>query len=173
MEQRKPLSHITAGLLIAAALVLFSIVTNFLGLAANRGLSWVPYLILIAGLILFINLYGKARDHNVTFGNLFAYGFKTTAVFTVLFIVFLILFNLLFPEFKEKAMEIMRQQMEDQGKMSDEQIDQFIEMGRKFFWLGVIGGTLLGFIIIGAIGSLIGAAVTKKRPYNPLEQSPT
>ena len=40
----------------------------------------------------------------------------------------------------------------------------------KYFWVFAIGGTMLMFVIVGAIGSLIGAAVTKKRPINPFEQ---
>ncbi len=60
--------------------------------------------------------------------------------------------------------------MEKNEKFSDEQIEQGIEMVRKFFWVAVIGTSMLGLIIVGCIGSLLGAAITKKRPHNPLEQ---
>jgi hypothetical protein len=36
--------------------------------------------------------------------------------------------------------------------------------------VGVVGGSTIFFIIIGAIGSLLGAAITKKRPNNPFDQ---
>jgi hypothetical protein len=29
---------------------------------------------------------------------------------------------------------------------------------------------VLGFVVVGAIGSLIGAGITKKRPVNPIDQ---
>jgi len=106
----------------------------------------------------------------MTFGNLFAFGFKTSAVLTIIFILFLIIFNMLFPDLKEKGFEMMRGQLEEQGKISDSQIDDALEMGRKFFWPGLIGGTLLFFLIIGAIASLIGAGITKKKPVNPLDE---
>jgi hypothetical protein len=31
---------------------------------------------------------------------------------------------------------------------------------------------MLGFVITGAIGSLLGAAITKKQPQHPFEQQP-
>ena len=41
---------------------------------------------------------------------------------------------------------------------------------QKYFWPIAIGGVLLGFLITGAIGSLIGAAITPKSPKNPFDQ---
>ncbi|MFN2457684.1 MAG: DUF4199 domain-containing protein [Chitinophagaceae bacterium] len=171
MEQKQSINHKIAGLIIAGAVIVLSIAGTLIsGGAGNTTSGWLTYLIIIAGLIVFINLYGKSKDNFVTFGDLFSYGFKATAVYTVIFVVFLVLFNLLFPEFKEKALEAARVQMENQDRLSDEQIDQALEMTQKYFWVFAIGGTAIGFVIIGAIGSLIGAAVTKKRPVNPLDQ---
>ena len=170
MEERKPISHVTAGLIIAGLLVVYQIIINFMGLTQVRSLGILQFLIIIGGLIYFVNQYGKANNNAVTFGNLFAFGFKATAVFTVINIIFMIIFFLIFPEMKEEALESARKQMEDNPKLTDDQIDQALEMSRKFFWVGVIGSTMLFMIIIGAIGSLIGAAVTKKRPVNPFEQ---
>lgn len=170
MQENKPMTHITGGLIIAAALIVYSVILNVMGLGTNQTLGFVTYAILIIGLIVVINMYAKSKDNRVTFGELFAFGFKTTAVFTTIFIVFIVIFNLLFPELKEKGFEMARQQLEDQGKMSDDQIDQALAMGSKFFWVGVVGGTLLFFVILGALGSVIGAAVTKKKAVNPIDE---
>jgi hypothetical protein len=170
MEQTKPVSHVVAGLIIAAAVIVLSLVMNFSGNTANASGGWLTYCVIIGGLAYFVNRHGKETNYTSTFGNLFSFGFKATAVFTILFIVFLIIFNLLFPEFKEKAMEMARHNLEEQGKLTEDQIDQALQMTKKYFWIFAIGGTMLGFIIIGAIGSLIGAAITKKRPNNPFEQ---
>jgi Protein of unknown function (DUF4199) len=170
MEERKPITHVTAGLIIAALLVVFSLIINFMGLTQQRALGLLQYALIIGGLIYFITQYGKANNYTLSFGNLFAYGFKATAVFTIINIVFLILFFLVFPEMKEKSMEIAREQMENNPNVSEEQIEQGIDIARRFFWVGLIGGTMFFMILVGAVGSLIGAAVTKKRPHNPLEQ---
>jgi|SRR5690606_7758519 len=169
-EESKPISHITAGLLIAGALIVYSLILNFAGLGNDPSFGYITYAILIIGIIVVIGMHAKAHDNRMTFGNLFAFGFKTSAVITIIFILFLIVFNILFPDLKEKGFEMAREQLEEQGKMSDSQIDDALEMGRKFFWPGLIGGTLLFFLIIGAIGSLIGAAITKKKPVNPLDE---
>ncbi|MGN6165657.1 MAG: DUF4199 domain-containing protein [Flavisolibacter sp.] len=170
MEQKKPITHITAGLLIAGLIIIYAVITQLLGLTQQKGLGLLQYVIIIGGLIFFVNQYGKANNYTKSFGDLFAFGFKSTAVFTSIYIVFIIIFFLLFPDIKEKSLDMARQQMEESGKLNDADIDKAVEMTRKFFWVGVVGGSLLFFIIIGAIGSLIGAGVTKKRPNNPFDQ---
>ncbi|HUQ97032.1 MAG TPA: DUF4199 domain-containing protein [Chitinophagaceae bacterium] len=171
MEPRKPMSHIVAGLLIAAIVIVISMVMMlFSKSSANPGSGWLTYLIIICGLIFFVNQYGKANNYQTSFGDLFSYGFKATAVYTILFIGFLILFSLLFPDFKTNALEAARVEIENKKGLTEEQADQGLEMMNKYFWLLAIGGTMLMFIIIGAIGSLIGAAVTKRRPQNPFDQ---
>ncbi|HEU4471380.1 MAG TPA: DUF4199 domain-containing protein [Flavisolibacter sp.] len=168
MEQ-KPISHVTAGLIIGAVLVLLSILSSYAE-SAGRASQWLVYLVIFGGLIFFITRYGKSRNNNVTFGNLFAYGFKTTAVFILLMIGFIVLFNLIFPEFKEKGFEMARAEMEKNKSLKEEDIDRAMGWARDYFWVFAIGGTALLYTILGAIGSLIGAAVTKKQPRNPVDQ---
>jgi hypothetical protein len=62
--------------------------------------------------------------------------------------------------------------MEQQGKMTDDQIDQGLEMFEKNFILFSAGGALFMYLLLGAIASLIGAAITKKQPRSPFEQQP-
>lgn len=170
MDERKPITHVTAGLIIAALLVVYSIIVNFMGLTQQKALGALQYVLIIGGLVYFVTQWGKAHDYTLSFGNLFAYGFKATAVFTIINIVFLIIFFLVFPEMKEQTFEIARKQMEDNPKISEDQIEQGIDIARRFFWVGLVGGTMFFMIVIGAIGSLIGAAITKKRPHNPFDQ---
>jgi len=54
-----------------------------------------------------------------------------------------------------------------------EQIDQTMETVRKSFMIIVIFSVLFGSLIAGSIASLIGAAVAKKKPINPLDQLPS
>ena len=169
MEPKKPISHLVAGLIIAGLLIIFSCVVYFAGLQ-NSALNWLQYAIIIGGLIIFINLYGKAMNNQVSFGNLFSYGFKTTAFLALIIIAFFVIFFLAFPDMKEKVLEMGRQRMEKMGKYSQDEIDQSMQLARKMFWVSTVGVIMLGYAIIGAIGSLIGAAVTKKQPINPNNQ---
>ena len=170
MEEKKPISHLVAGLIIAAILVVYSILINYMDLSQNQTMGWISYIILLGGLILFVNLYGKAKNNQVTFGNLFSYGFKATAIITLIMVLFIVIFFMAFPEFKDKIVEAAREGMEKQGKMTDDQIDQGMAMFEQNFILFSAGGALFMYLILGAIGSLIGAAITKKQPRSPFEQ---
>ncbi len=171
MEAKKPLSHVAAGLMIAGIVIIISMVMMlFTKSTSNPGSGGFTYLVIIAGLVFFINLYAKAKNNFVTFGELFSYGFKATAVYTVIFIGFLLLFSVIFPDFKANAIETVRTEMEKQKNYNEDQAEKAIEVMEKYFWVFAIGGTMLAFVIVGAIGSLLGAAVTKKKPSNPFEQ---
>ena len=108
-------------------------------------------------------------NHNVTFGNVFAHGFKVSAVVTAFTIILTVLFILLMPEVKEKAAEIARQQMEESGKMSNSQIEESVATMNRLFYVIVIGFIILMYLIVGLIASLIGAAIAKKDPRAPFE----
>lgn len=165
----KKVSHITAGLVIAGLLIVYSMVLTFMDLSGNQALGLMSLLILLAGLIYFVMQYGKSVDHAATFGQLFSFGFKATAVATVIVIVFQVLFFLIFPEYRDKMEEISREQMYKQG-LGEAQVEQALGFTRRFFWPFLIAGTLVSNLFVGSIGSLIGAALTKKKPQSPFQQ---
>ena len=162
----------TKGLIISLILIVFSLVLYFTGQAQNKSLSWVQFVIIIGSLIVACNNFAKQKEGNVTFGNVFAHGFKTTATIIVIMVLYTVIsFKFLFPEMIDMVMNQAQADMEKKGNMSEEQISKGIEIGRKFFIPFAIGGIILMFAIIGAIGSLIGAGIAKKNPnYTPLEQ---
>jgi hypothetical protein len=147
------------------------LILNFTGKGQDKTLGWIAYLLFIAGLIMFINMYGNAKNNEVTFGGLFSYGFKTTAIATLIIVLCLVVIISVMPEFKQKILDAMRKGMEDQGKMDDDKIDQFVNSFSKNFMLIIVGGALFMYLITGIIASLIGAAITKKNPVNPFPQN--
>ena len=168
--EKKKLTALNAGLILALVLIAVSVIVyvTVADMKQQQNFGYLSYLLLIGGLIYVCITFAKQENKNVTFGNVFSFGFKTTAVATCIMVVFTILsLTILFPEAKGKAIEAAREQMEAQGKMSDSQIDQAMEMTDKFFLPFAIGGSLIGYLIIGAIGSLIGAAAAPKNP-NPV-----
>jgi Na+/H+ antiporter NhaC len=170
MQGKKPISHFIAGLIIAGLLIVVSLVTSMTAGSASRpGGGWITYLILIGGIVFFVYQYGKAKNNYTTFGDLFSYGFKTTAIITLVFVVFLIVLSFIYPELKEKSLEAAREQAESQKGVSDADMERSLEMVKKYFWVVVIGGMILFFAIFGVIGSLIGAAITKKEKAKPLQ----
>jgi len=171
MEPKKPISHFVAGLIIGAVLIIYSLALNFAGKGQDRTLGWIAYLLFVVGLIVFINLYGNAKNNEITFGGLFSYGFKATAIATLLIVICLVIVISIMPDFKQKILDAMRQGMEDQGKLNDDKIDQTVKMFSKNFILFVVGGALFMYLLFGVIASLIGAAITKKNPVSPFQQN--
>lgn len=156
----------TKGIVIGLILVVLALITYFMDIKVNGPLQWVGYAIFIGGIIWSVMSYGKQINHNSTFGNYFAHGFKVAALVTAIMLIYVIIFIVLFPEFKEKAIDEARKSMQSKNNLSEEQIKAGLEMTRKFFMVFLVGGTLLGYLFFGAVASLIGAAVTKKEPNN-------
>lgn len=169
MEQKKPISHIVAGLIIAGIMVVFILVVNMLGQSQNQALGWFTYLVVIGAIMFFVRQWGNAHGNRLSFGQLFSYGFKVTSILTLIVIIFMVIMFSAFPEFKDTFLETSRTAMEDQGQLSDENIDTAIQTMDKYFIPITAGGAMLTYIILGLIGSLIGAAITKKQPQNPFE----
>jgi hypothetical protein len=172
MEQ-KVASPVSKGVIITLLLIVFGLIIYFTNQMDNSAIQYIQYAILSVGIIWSCISYAKQLNGNVTFGNVFAHGFKTTAVIAALLAVYtFISVKFLFPDIVDKSMEIAKKKMESSGNnMSDEQIQQSLDMVRKFFIPFAIGAILVMFAIIGAISSLIGAAVAKKNPQSPFEQN--
>lgn len=162
--EKKITSHLQKGLIISLIMIALSIAFYLLGLQTAKWTQYLVFAIFIGGVIWSCYLFSKEMDGNITFGNVFGHGFKTTAVITCLMIVFVLLMAFIFPDMKEKALEQARIEMEKSPEITDEQIETGIEFIRKSYMAFAIGGTLLGYLFFGLIASLIGAGVAKKNP---------
>ena len=168
--ETKVTTPVVKGLIISLILIVFGLVLYFTDQYMNKTLSYIQYAIILGGIIWGCTTYSNQLNNNVTFGNLFAHGFKITAVFTVILVVYTILsLKVLFPEMADKILEQTTAELEKQN-MSEEQIDQAMSITKKFFVPFAIGGVLVGYMFIGAISSLLGAAIAKKNPQDPFVQ---
>jgi hypothetical protein len=169
MEQ-KVTSPIVKGLIITLVLAILDLIGGFAHLKTATWFKWLPTLFLVAAIIWACINYGSQLNGNTTFGNVFAHGFKTSAVVACILILYTLLsIYIIFPDTKDLALEEARKQMEEKGNIPEANIDQAIEMTRKFFLPFAIGGALLGTLIVGAIASLLGSAFTKKNPNAEFE----
>jgi len=164
-------SHIVKGAILGGISILFSIIIYVFNLYTTQWLSWLSYAILIGGIIYGNVLFANQSDNKVTFGNIFAHGFKTTAVVIVITVIYTLLaLYVLFPDMVDKIIEMSRVEMAKNPKLTDEMIEQGIAMTKKLFLPFAIAGAIFGTGFLGAIGSLIGAAVAKKNPVDPFKQ---
>jgi len=171
MEEKKVMSHQIKGLLISLIVIVLGLIGYFTKMSEKSGFNWISNIVLFVGIVWGCVYFANQKEGYVTFGNVFAHGFKMSVVIALILVVYtLISIYLIFPDMKEKALEMARQRMEERGKMSDSDIENAMNITKKFFTPFLIGGILLGTLIIGALASLLGAAMAKKKPGNPLEQ---
>jgi hypothetical protein len=167
--EKQVTSHIIKGVILSIVSIAFSVIVYVFNLYDMQSLTYVNYAIFLGGLIYGAILYSNENKNQVNFGNVFAHGFKTTAVVIVITVLYTVVaFKFLFPDMLEKVLEISRKQMMKNPKMNDEMIEQAISITKKYFLPFAIGGTIIGTGFLGLIGSLIGAAVCKKNT-NPFE----
>jgi hypothetical protein len=171
--ETKITTHIIKGLIIALILIVLNIVGHLLDIFLEPWFGWTAALIFLIGVIWSTNIYGTQMNNNVTFGNLFAHGFKVTAVILSITFVFTVLsVYVLFPDTIDKIIHFQTEKAIESGKMTSEQMEQALPMMKKFAPIGLLGGSIVIDAILGAIGALIGAAVTKKKPQDPFGNQP-
>ena len=172
MEENKIMSPQIKGLLISLIVIVFSIAGYFTGLSYTGWYPWVINLVLLMAIVVACVHFANQKQGYVTFGNVFLHGFKITAVVAIIVLVYTLLaFTVLFPDMKEKIFEMQQAQMEKRG-LDDDKLEQGMTMMKKYFMIFLVIGVIFGTLIWGAIASLIGAAVAKKKKFNPLDQIP-
>ena len=130
MEQTVTTST-TKGIVISLILIVIALATYFLNMNTSSWLQYLSYVVFIVGIIWSVNNYGKQIDHNSTFGNYFAHGFKIAAIVTAIMIVYIVIFVYLFPDIREKAIDTARKRMQSKGNMTQEQINQALGFTQK------------------------------------------
>lgn len=162
----KKQTHIMYGFITALAMMVFGLVLHVAKLGQNAALQWLPMVLMLIGLILNAQAYSKANDADVTFGQVFGSCFKATAIIALVMAVWSLISVMIFPEIREQALEKAMADMEKRN-MSEEQIDMSINITKKYFNVFAAGGALFGCLFMGAIASLIAAAIAKKAPRQP------
>ena len=78
----------------------------------------------------------------------------------------------IFPDFIDKIVQKGIEQAIKDKKMTEDQVSQSLPMIKKITTISVLAGSIVINAIIGALGSLIGAAVAKKKPQDPFGNQP-
>lgn len=126
---------------------------------------------MVAFLILAMRDFRLLNSGYMAYGEGLSIGSLTSAIAGLLSASFITFYNAVIdPTIQQRAFDMAREKMEDQGKMSDEQIDQAMEVAQKFqspgftFIAGVFGTLIMGFLL-----SLIISAFMRKTKTNPFD----
>jgi hypothetical protein len=167
MEKKN--THIVYGFITGIVMVIVGLVVYLAGAAFKPGAQYIAYIPFLAGIILNAIAYSKANYTLVSFGSVFGSCFKASMIVTIVILVWSVVSMTIFPDMKEKAMTMAREQMAKNPKVTDEQIEMSMNIMKKYWSAFLIAGAIFGTLFFGAIFSLIGGAVAKKNGERPLE----
>ncbi len=157
-------SSLIKGLLISLVVIAIQTTAQLANFNEASWFKFAPVVVLVVALVLNGVHYSKQMSNNVIFGKIFGYGFKTTAVIALVMMAYsVLLFTVISPELKEQAIQQARDQMEKEN-FSEEKIKSAILFLNKNFILITSGTSLFVNVFVGAIASLLSAAVAKKKP---------
>jgi hypothetical protein len=152
------------GVIIALAIIVFSLVLFLINLDQGSGLEYLSYIILLAGIILVqINYRNKYLGGYIEYGKAFMIGLLSSVFLGLIMGIYtFIFFKYIDPGAMEESMTLAEQKMMDRG-MTDLEIEQGMAMARKFQSVGMFTFlAVVGNIFIGMIFSLITAIFVKK-----------
>ncbi|HTK18374.1 MAG TPA: DUF4199 domain-containing protein [Mucilaginibacter sp.] len=178
MEQAAAPSSAKVAIKWSLIYVLVAIVITYLSeiakLAVNSPVKYVTYVFLIVFLILAQKEHRDKLGGYIKFGEAFVTGLLYGIFAGVLTAIFVYLYlAVLSPEVFAQALDQQRQTMAEGGKLSSDQIDQAMDIAKKYGAIFGAVGTVFIYAILGVIVGLIGAAIFKKEPsiYNTPDSS--
>lgn len=164
-------THTTYGLITGLATIIFGALMLAMKMDMDSGLQYVTYLIMLAGLVMNAMAYAKANDNYVTFGNVYGSCFKAVLIMSVMALVWGIVIIYAFPNLKDEVLSKMADKFEKDGT-PEEQAEVAMNMTEKYWGVTMIFGSLIGTMFMGALLSLIAAAIPKKKGAMPEHMQP-
>jgi hypothetical protein len=159
------------GVILGISLMLVTLIMYLTDQGSNPWFGLLTLVAMVSVLVLSMQEYRKLNGGFMTYGEGFGIGALLSAVAGLLSSLFNTFYNVVIdPTIQQRAFEQARERLEDQGQLSDEQIDQALEISQKFQSPGFtfIAG-VFGTIIMGAILSLIIAAIIRRNRSNPFD----
>ena len=161
-------SHILQyGILLGAISVVFNLMLYFLDMhyTQESAVQWVNWFITISVTVLGIYNFRSSNEGFLALGDALKLGLGIGVIAAFFAIAYtFVLLNYLDPDTIEKTMEITQNKLMDENpEMSQEQLDQIIEMQKKFSGIGVISTVILVMsLVFGFVISLITGLILKR-----------
>ncbi|GAB3513839.1 DUF4199 domain-containing protein [Emticicia fontis] len=151
------------GIITAIIVIIYSVVLYMTALFKNNALTYVSFLFLLGGIIFGVKEYKSLNSGFMSFGEGLGVGTLMSAVTGLIASIFSFVYIMFIDTtIPQQMSDLQREQMESRG-LTQEQIDQTMEMMGKFMSPGMlfIFGVLL-YIFFGFVWSLIISAIFKK-----------
>lgn len=160
------------GAIAGVTTIIYQTILFTTGLNRNQSLSYVTLVFTIGGLYLALAEYKRENGGYLSIGEGVGLGVLAATIMGLLSSTYSIIYmTYIDTTIMQQSMEIARQQMEDQGNMTDSQIDQAMEISQKFATPGFIFlAAVIWSALSGAILSLIIAAIMRREPVDPFSR---
>ena len=158
------------GILLGIVSVVFNLMLYFLDMhyTQESAAQWVNWFITISVTVLGIYNFRSSNEGFLSLGEALKLGLGIGVIAALIAIAYtFVLLNFLDPETIEKTMQVTQNKILDENpEISQEQLDQIIEMQKKFSGMGVISSMIMIFsLIFGFVISLItGLILKRERP---------
>ncbi len=157
------------GAILGAALIAYTLVLYLTDNVGNSKLGFISIIMSVAGLVLAMRDFRTLNGGYMTYGEGVSLGTLTAAVSGLLSSLFQAFYTTLIdPTIMTRMADKARVQLEETGKLTDEQIEQQMSFVTMFqspgitFAFGVIASVIFGLLL-----SLIIAAIMKKNKTDP------
>jgi hypothetical protein len=164
-------THTTYGLIYGLVTIIFSALLMAMKIDLDSNIKYVSYAIILGGLIMNAMAFAKANNHYVTYGNVYGSCFKAVLIMSAFATVWGIIITYAFPGLKDQVLSQMADKFEQDGT-PEEQATMAMNMTEKYWGAMMIFGSLLGTLFMGAILSLVAAAIPKKKGAMPEHMQP-
>lgn len=159
------------GAILGLGLIVITLAMYLTDQTTNPVFSVVTVVAMIGCLVLAMRNFRSLNAGYMSYGEGLGIGSLLSAVAGLLSAAFITFYNVVIdPTVQQRAFEKAREKLEEQGKLSDEQIDQAMEISQKFqspgftFIAGMFGTLIMGFLV-----SLIVAAFIRRNKANPFD----
>lgn len=161
--ETKITSHIIKGITVVVVLIGLDLFLQKSGLQITTGLQYLPTLILVAGVAISCIIFAKQSATALKFADVFAHGFKTTAVIACLMAVYTFFaVKYIYPPPSAADIEATSKAIQQQGNTMPAEADRMALEGVKRMWVLVVPKVIFVSLVSGLIGALAGAALAKK-----------
>lgn len=159
------------GAMLGLVLMVITLIMYLTDQATNPLFTGLTLGAMVAFLILSMRDYRSQNAGYMSYGEGLGVGSLVSAVGGLLSSAFITFYNVIIdPTVQQRALDQAREKLEEQGTLSDEAIDQAMELSAKFqspgftFVAGIFGTIIMGFLL-----SLIVAAFIRRNKANPFE----
>ena len=159
----KNLSATYKGLIAGTLMILISIGIYFYRGSFENKLQYITYFVYIAGIIWTLIGYKQSDAEPKTFKNYFSQGFRCFIVVALMMVVFTWVFLMLNPGLKADMAVQYRADLVKKGNYTAPEIDTMVAKAKEYFTTMLISMTIFGYLLIGSLVTLIGAAFLSQK----------